>query len=54
MFHYRNHGAAFGRVLAGFEVPPEERDQVPVFLQELGYEYSEETANPAYQFFLRG
>ncbi|MEA3299319.1 MAG: threonine ammonia-lyase, biosynthetic [Pseudomonadota bacterium] len=54
MFHYRNHGAAFGRVLAGFEVPPEERGQVPVFLHELGYEYSEETANPAYQFFLRG
>lgn len=54
MFHYRNHGAAFGRVLAGFEVPAQERRHVPAFLQDLGYEYSDETRNPAYQFFLRG
>ncbi|HEY8385982.1 MAG TPA: threonine ammonia-lyase, biosynthetic [Porticoccaceae bacterium] len=54
MFHYRNHGSAYGRVLTGFQVPMEERDQLPRFLEELGYEYSEETQNPAYQFFLRG
>ncbi|MCK9469143.1 MAG: threonine ammonia-lyase, biosynthetic [Porticoccaceae bacterium] len=54
MFHYRNHGSAFGRVLAGFQVPAEERAQLPSFLAELGYEYSEETDNPAYRFFLRG
>jgi threonine dehydratase len=54
MFHYRNHGAAFGRVLAGFEVPAGERKDVPGFLEGLGYEYSNESDNPAYQFFLRG
>jgi threonine dehydratase len=53
MFHYRNHGAAFGRVLVGLEAPHEERARVSQFLRELGYSYSEETHNPAYQFFLR-
>lgn len=54
MFHYRNHGSAFGRVLAGFEIPAGERKDVPGLLEALGYEYSNETDNPAYQFFLRG
>src|SRR5690606_5375422 len=53
MFHYRNHGAAFGRVLVGLEVPTEDRRKVAEFLQELDYDYCEETQNPAYQFFLR-
>ncbi|MCK9504492.1 MAG: threonine ammonia-lyase, biosynthetic [Porticoccaceae bacterium] len=53
MFHYRNHGAAFGRVLVGLEVPTEDRRRVAEFLQELDYDYCEETQNPAYQFFLR-
>jgi threonine dehydratase len=53
MFHYRNHGAAFGRVLVGLEVPVEERREMKTFLADLGYEYCEETDNPAYQFFLR-
>ncbi len=52
MFHYRNHGAAFGRVLVGLQVPAGERKEVPKFLDELGYTYSNETDNPAYRFFL--
>ena len=53
MFHYRNHGDAFGRVLAGLEVPPGDRGEIGRFLRELGYDHSEETDNPAYRFFLR-
>ncbi len=52
LFHYRNHGAAYGRVLVGMQVPPEERDQVGAFLEEIGYNYWEETDNTAYQLFL--
>jgi len=54
LFHYRNHGAAFGQVLAGFEV--DESQQLEFFrhLKELGYEWKEETNNSAYQAFLGG
>jgi len=52
MFHYRNHGAAYGRVLVGMQVPADERDQVGTFLEEIGYNYWEETDNKAYQLFL--
>lgn len=52
MFHYRNHGAAYGRVLLGMQVPEEERHLVPTFLDEVGYSYSEETDNEAYKLFL--
>ncbi len=52
MFHYRNHGAAYGRVLLGMQVPVEERHLVPAFLEEVGYSYSEETENEAYKLFL--
>lgn len=52
MFHYRNHGAAFGRVLVGMQVPMEERKDVEQSLRELNYRYWEETDNEAYQFFL--
>ncbi|QEQ98475.1 threonine ammonia-lyase, biosynthetic [Neptunomonas concharum] len=52
MFHYRNHGAAYGRVLVGMQVPQEERDQVAMFLKEIGYNFWEETDNAAYQLFL--
>ncbi len=52
LFHYRNHGAAFGRVLAGLEVPPPERPELARFLDRLGYAYVDETDNPAYQRFL--
>ncbi len=54
LFHYRNHGAAFGQVLAGFEV---EKDQELAFFRHfkaLGYEWTEETNNPAYRSFLQG
>jgi len=53
LFHYRNHGAAFGRVLAGFRVPPAERNQFQQFLAELGYHAVEESNNPAYSRFLQ-
>ena len=52
MFHYRNHGAAYGRVLAGLQVPKAERKQLEAYLDTLNYPWSEETANPAYQLFL--
>jgi threonine dehydratase len=52
LFHYRNHGAAYGRVLAGIQVPGEENDELELFLQNLGYPWWEETENPAYDMFL--
>ncbi len=53
LFHYRNLGADYGRVLVGVQVPPEEAGQIPVFLAEIGYPWVEETENPAYRLFLR-
>ncbi|HSB96159.1 MAG TPA: threonine ammonia-lyase, biosynthetic, partial [Spongiibacteraceae bacterium] len=52
MFHYRNHGAAYGRVLVGMQVPAEEHKALQQFLEGLTYPYQEETQNPAYQLFL--
>ncbi|MEH6652134.1 MAG: threonine ammonia-lyase, biosynthetic [Motiliproteus sp.] len=52
MFHYRNHGSAYGRVLVGMQVPADEREQVAAFLDEVGYNSWEETDNQAYQLFL--
>ncbi len=52
LFHYRNHGAAYGRILCGIQVPPADADDFQVFLNELGYEHWEETDNPAYRLFL--
>ncbi len=52
LFHYRNHGADFGRVLVGIQVPPAEKPEFDAFLQTLGYPYWEETNNPAYKLFL--
>ena len=52
LFHYRNHGADFGRVLVGMQVPPNEQTDFVAFLQKLGYPYWDETENPAYQLFL--
>lgn len=52
MFHYRNHGAAFGRVLAGLEVPQDEKKALGAFLTDLGYTFVDETGNPAYKLFL--
>ena len=52
LFHYRNHGADFGRVLAGFEVPATERRAFREFLDGLGYPYHPESDNAAYTLFL--
>jgi threonine dehydratase len=52
LFHYRNHGADFGRVLVGMQVPPNELSEFAEFLQKLGYAYWNETENPAYKLFL--
>lgn len=52
MFHYRNHGADYGRVLVGMQLPENEEDQFHLFLKELGYSYYDETDNPAYKLFL--
>lgn len=52
LFHYRNHGADFGRVLIGIQVPHQEKEEFMHFLEELGYEFEDESNNPAYQFFL--
>jgi len=51
LFHYRNHGAAFGRVLCGVQVPSDERADFQKFLEDLGYHYWEETDNPVYKLF---
>ena len=53
LFHYRNHGAAFGRVLAGFQVPQGELQDFLDRLQRIGYRYWDESGNPAYRMFLR-
>jgi threonine dehydratase len=52
LFHYRNHGADFGRVLAGFEVSDQDLPAFRAFLHDLGYPFTPESDNPAYRFFL--
>jgi threonine dehydratase len=52
LFHYRNHGADYGRVLVGMQVPPAEMKQFKEFLKNLGYVHWNETDNPAYRLFL--
>jgi threonine ammonia-lyase, biosynthetic, long form len=52
LFHYRNHGADFGRVLVGMQVPPNDMNAFSRFLDNLGYPYWDETHNPAYKLFL--
>jgi threonine dehydratase len=54
LFHYRNHGAAFGRVLAGLQVPRGDEAELDRFLRELGYRWIEETQNPVNALFLGG
>lgn len=53
LFHYRNHGAAYGRVLVGIQVAPEYDAEFETFLEALGYQYWHETDNPAYNLFLK-
>jgi threonine dehydratase len=52
LFHYRNHGSDYGRVLAGIQVPSATRDAFAQHLADLGYAHAEETDNPAYRAFL--
>jgi threonine dehydratase len=52
LFHYRNHGADYGRVLVGMQVPPADKVEFKAFLDNLGYPYWDESDNPAYRLFL--
>lgn len=52
LFHYRNHGADYGRVLVGMQVPADEHADFRIFLDKLGYPNWDESANPAYALFL--
>ncbi|HEU4623408.1 MAG TPA: threonine ammonia-lyase, biosynthetic [Steroidobacteraceae bacterium] len=52
LFHYRNHGSDYGRVMAGIQVPPAERADFLEHLQDLHYAYTDETSNAAYRIFL--
>ncbi len=52
LFHYRNHGSDYGRVLAGVQVPPADAATFAQHLADLQYAYTEETGNPAYRMFL--
>jgi threonine dehydratase len=53
LFHYRNHGAAYGRVLIGVQVLDDEQDEFQAFLESLGYAHWNETKNSAYNLFLK-
>ncbi|MBD1863179.1 MULTISPECIES: threonine ammonia-lyase, biosynthetic [Trichocoleus] len=52
MFHYRNNGADYGRIVVGMQVPPQEMQEWQAFLDTLGYRYWDESQNPAYKLFL--
>lgn len=53
LFHYRNQGADYGRILIGMQVPEGEKDAFAEFVDTLGYPYVDETENPACRLFLR-
>lgn len=53
LFHYRNQGADYGRILVGMQVPPKDSRRFESFLRQLGYPWVEETHNPAYRLFLK-
>lgn len=53
LFHYRNHGAAFSRVLVGLQVPKDQRKAFKTSIESLGYRHWDETENPIYSYFLR-
>ncbi len=53
LFHYRNQGADYGRILVGMQVPPEDAAAFDTFLASVGYPWVEETNNPAYRLFLQ-
>jgi len=53
LFHYRNQGADYGRILVGIQVPASDRSAFNEFLATLAYPYTDETRNPVYKLFLR-
>jgi threonine dehydratase len=53
LFHYRNHGSAWGRVLVGFDAGAKEKKTLQDYLQRIGYRFWSEENNPAYELFLR-
>jgi threonine dehydratase len=52
LFHYRNHGADYGRILVGLQVPEQDEAEFSDFLEGLGYPYWNESEHPAYRLFL--
>ena len=52
LFHYRNNGSDYGRIVTGIQVPPDEMAEWQTFLDNLGYRYWDENQNPAYKLFL--
>jgi threonine dehydratase len=52
LFHYRNHGAAYGRILVGIQVPAGQKSAVREVLDGIGYPYWDESSNPAYRLYL--
>nr|MBA3922434.1 threonine ammonia-lyase, biosynthetic [Nostocaceae cyanobacterium] len=52
LFHYRNNGSDYGRIVVGMQVPPHETEEWQAFLDTLGYQYWDESQNPAYKLFL--
>jgi threonine dehydratase len=52
LFHYRNQGADYGKILVGLQVPKAEHLDFKKFLSELGYSFIEETDNPVFELFL--
>ncbi|MGG6293398.1 threonine ammonia-lyase, biosynthetic [Leptolyngbya sp. AN02str] len=52
LFHYRNNGSDYGRIVVGMQVPPDEMNEWQAFLNTLGYRYWDENQNPAYKLFL--
>ncbi|AFY67659.1 threonine ammonia-lyase, biosynthetic [Geitlerinema sp. PCC 7407] len=52
LFHYRNNGSDYGRIVVGIQVPPDEMPDWQAFLDTLGYRYWDENKNPAYKLFL--
>jgi threonine dehydratase len=53
LFHYRNQGADYGRILVGLQVPKSDDAAFNKFLKTLGYPCVEETSNPVYRMFLQ-
>ena len=53
LFHYRNHGADYGRILVGIQVPKNEQKKFQTFLEKLAYPHWDESNNPAYRLFLK-